>query len=440
MSDTQHTTPQTDAAKIKATEEPVDLSSSDQPTWQPTGIGQQHAPRQNISRQQLLQLQRTIGNKAANAMMYPRPTPTIQHHVSNNPLQRASATVKGRMIGKTPILNPMKQTVAKAAKNTVLEIHDGTERNILGVQCYRLRVSDSEVDTLFTEVTSGFNPEEVYIAKADVTVAPPRPQALDLDSIAPLDDEEASDPAALEIELFEGHKFVITPESAKLEGELEKSLEADLPSVDLTIDIPIPAAPGVYVSAGLAITPSLGLAAKLAYALEKNLSETKFNIDAELGGEAGLEITAKALVGVGLANVAGLGAGLFAEGAASAGVKGKLSGEVVQKAGKVWKSSSLKLSLEAEASIVGRVGAMIEAKLGPLSASKKYKLKEKEFAKFEWKREGLNIEKAGVRMSDIIPKLSDFKMAVTKNSPPPVDEVSETTPLLSGGDFSDDFD
>jgi hypothetical protein len=426
--------PQTDLkldSKAKQAEEPVvDGLSAEQSVFQAAPIGQ-HAPRK-FTTPQILQLQRTIGNHATNQLMRQPQRPTIQHHTLNQPIQRASATVKGKVFGKTDIIDPLKRVVAKVAKNVVLEVD--TERNIMGVQCYR--VIDADED-MFTGVTSAFNPDDIYIAVADVTVAPPRQ---DLDDIAPIDEEEASDPASLEIELFEGHKFVLTPDSAKAEGEVEKTLEADLPSVDLSIDIPIPAAPGVYVSAGLAITPSLGLAAKLAYALEKNPTETKFNIDAELGGSTGLEITAKGLVGVGLANVAGVSAGLFAEAKASAELKGKLVGEVVQKTGKVWKSSSLKLSLEAEASIVGAVGAMIQAKLGPLSASKKYKLKEKEFAKFEWKREGLNIEKEGVSMASIIPKLSDFKMAVTKDSPSPLDDVTnERAPLLGRGKHSDDY-
>lgn len=436
MSDTTQADVKPDAAKAKAAEAPaVDSGGVDYAPPHSAPIGQ-HAPRQ-FTAPHIVQLQRTIGNHATNSLMRQlQPTPpVVQQRAPDTPLQRASATVKGKMIGKTSIVNARNQVVAKAAKNTVLEVYENSPRLIGSGSYYRLKTTYDEAEGMLSDITSAFDENEAYIAVADVTVAPPRPQSQES---AP--EESSSDPASLEIELFEGHKFVITPESAKLEGELEKSLEADLPSVDLSIEIPIPAAPGVYVSAGLEITPSLGLAAKLAYALEKNMTETKFNIEAELGGSAGLDITAKALVGVGLANVAGISGGLFAEGSASAGIKGKLAGEVVQKTGKVWKSSSLKLSIEAEASIVGAVGAMIQAKLGPFSASKKYKLKEKEFAKFEWKREGLNIEKQGIRMSDIMPKMSDFKMLVTRNSPPPVDEVSETTPLLNNGDFSDDYD
>lgn len=432
-----------DASKAKQVEAPAsDMSASyEQPIWK-SAPAAQRAPR-SLTPPQVLQLQRTIGNRAASNILQP---PMAVPEISASPsemVQRRSATVKGKSIGKTSIRDARNQIVAKVAKGVVLDVDDSNQRLIGAKNYYRVNVGDEDVDTLFTEVTSAFG-DEVYIETDAVTLGPVQaPEADDDDDADGPDGAEAadgaeSDPASLEIELFGGNKLTITPEGAELAGEIEESLEADLPGVDISIAIPIPAAPGVYIEAGLTITPSLGMSAKGAYSLAKSATETKFTISGEISGTTGLEITAKGLVGVGLANVAGLSAGLFAEAKASAELTGKLVGEVVKKTDKSWKSSSLKLDLAAEASIVGAVGAMVEAKLGPMTASKKYKVAEKEFAKFEWERNGLSIQKDGTSLASVMPTFDDFKMAVTKDSDSPLTEVVDPrAPLLGSGPRSD---
>ncbi|MFN3492735.1 MAG: hypothetical protein ACK40V_11000, partial [Anaerolineales bacterium] len=237
MSDaTTQTDVKPDVAKAKAAEAPaVDSVGGDYAPSHSAPIGQ-HAPRQ-FTAPHIVQLQRTIGNHATNNLMrqlQPAP-PVVQQSAPDAPLQRASATVKGKMFGKTSIVNGRNQVVAKVAKNTVLEVYENAPRLIGSRQYYRLKTTYDEAEGMLSEITSAFDENEAYIAVNAVTVAPPRPQSQDS---AP--EESSSDPASLEIELFNGHKFVITPESGKLEGELQKSLDADLPSVDLSIEIPIP--------------------------------------------------------------------------------------------------------------------------------------------------------------------------------------------------------
>jgi Domain of unknown function (DUF4157) len=185
-----------------------------------------------------------------------------------------------------------------------------------------------------------------------------------------------------------------------LEGALpSKEFALDLPSFSADIDIPF--APGAYATAGLEIAPTVSFTISGGtYSIKAGAEKTLSISDAGVEGTMSLEITAKAGVGAGVANVVGLEAGIFGALGGSAKLSGKLGGT----ADFSTKSYALNLGLNASADIVGNAGAYVSAKLAMLRATKKFSLIEKTFANFSYTR---NIELGGGQGA-WKPSLTDF--------------------------------
>jgi hypothetical protein len=185
-----------------------------------------------------------------------------------------------------------------------------------------------------------------------------------------------------------------------LEGALpSKEFALDLPSFSADIDIPF--APGAYATAGLEIAPTVSFTISGGtYSIKAGAEKTLSISDAGVEGTMGLDITAKAGVGVGIANFGGLEAGIFGTLGGSAKLSGKLGGT----ANFSTKSYALNLGLNASADIVGKAGAYVSAKLAMLRATKKFSLIEKTFANFSYTR---NIELGGGQGA-WKPSLTDF--------------------------------
>jgi hypothetical protein len=180
-----------------------------------------------------------------------------------------------------------------------------------------------------------------------------------------------------------GQELEINKSGGSLSGALPSTkFEANLPQVSLDIDIPF--APGVYATAGLAITPSLGLEVSGgSYTIKVEESEKSISIeDASVTGSVGLEIKASAGVGVGAANLVGLDAGIFGAVEGKAALAGKLGGVV----NFTDSQYNVVLGVHAAADIEGKVGAFVKAKFGFLSARKDFDIAKKTFAHFDYER------------------------------------------------------
>jgi len=198
-----------------------------------------------------------------------------------------------------------------------------------------------------------------------------------------------------------GQELKIGRQGGSLSGALpSKKFEADLPNVSFNIDVPFAA--GVYATAGLAVSPSLAFEVSGGnYAIKAEQEEKSISIEsAKVEGSIGLEIKASAGVGVGAANIVGLDAGIFAAIDGKATINGTLEGN----ADFGTKKHEVSLGMNAEADIIGRVGAFVKAKLGPKSQSKEFDVAKKTFAHFNYKRTlSLGSEK------NYEPTISDFE-------------------------------
>lgn len=413
----------------------------------------QAAPRknQNQDEQQAILTENGIGAAAS--------VPEI-HAAAPDHVQRTAATVKGKFFGKTSVRTSSGARVGKVDKGTSLDVDTSDtiqlDKDGKLIDYYHVKINSAEQaaalfspiksDGLLNNLQDSF--ADLYIETSAVTVSGAEQEAaadeddgLEVEGeLGPLGLEHSGGETSLSVPLF-GHTLKVGTGGVEVSGEIERQeLTAPLPEVNISIDIPLPVPAPVYVTAGLTITPSLGLGFEGDYSVSKSRDEEKVSLNMTVDGQASLAIDAKAGAGAGVANVAGLEAGFFAGAEAGAKVEGTLKGDVTKKADKSWKTSTLKLGLAAEASIVGKAGAYISAKILTLNATKKFTFKKIELAKFEYARPLIDITKDGVRLSDLVPKLSDFKMAINKTSDKSqaLDAVDERTPLLSAVGSSDD--
>ncbi|HVZ25409.1 MAG TPA: DUF4157 domain-containing protein, partial [Sediminibacterium sp.] len=338
-------------------------------------------------------------------------------------VQRQKVKIIGVKIGKTRIYNGKGTAVAHIAKGSEIDIDEGSSF-VKGGRTL-IKISSGDQSILWDKPDALLNDaDDLWISQTRYTKAGDEAEA----------EQEAP---GLTIPLF-GQELKLSTEGAELSGSIEKSISVPLPSVDLSVDFPLPVGAPVYVTVGLNVGLNLDLGISGSYAATASSAGQKVTVNATANGSAGMTIGATLGAGVGLANIAGLEGGVFAEAASKVGVEGALNGEVSRNAAKDWLSSSLELSLKSSASIVGKAGAYIKAKILSLSKTKKFTLLKKEFAKWEYERKKA-ISKTGLTVRDIIPTAADFKLMLTGDGAEystPEDE-KDTAPLLGGGSRSD---
>lgn len=215
-----------------------------------------------------------------------------------------------------------------------------------------------------------------------------------------------------------------------LSGALpNKEFNMDIGNFEKSIDIPF--APGVYATVSLGIKPTLAFTiAGGTFAInpqEKSMTIT----EAGVTGSMGLEITAKAGVGAGLANVAGLEAGGFATLGGQAELGGKIGGIVDF----TNRTSGVTLSLDANADIIGKAGVFVQAKVLMLSAEKKWILAEKTFAKFEYHKSATLTRNKGIWLTDINKGFTPMMFRDMNY----LEGEDITQPLLGGSERSDAY-
>jgi hypothetical protein len=115
----------------------------------------------------------------------------------------------------------------------------------------------------------------------------------------------------------------------------------------------------------------------------------------------GLDVTAKAGAGVGVANVSGIEAGAFASLGGEASLGGTMTGSVNFDT----KKNDVTMAMNADADIVGKAGLFVQAKALGYSLSKKWVLANKKFAHFSYTR---GIALTGER-GNWMPRISDFR-------------------------------
>lgn len=349
--------------------------------------------------------------------------PKFQASADIDTVQRQKVKIIGVKIGKTRIYNGEGTAVAHIAKGTEIDIDEGSsivkgERTLIKINSGDKGIIWNKPDALLN------NADDLWISQTRYTKAGG-------------EDEAETEAPGLTVPLF-GQELKLSTEGAELSGSIEKSISVPLPSVDLSVDFPLPVGAPVYVTVGLNVGLNLDLGVSGSYAAAVSSAGQKVTVNATANGKAGMTIGATLGAGVGLANIAGLEGGVFAEAASSVGVEGAIKGEVSRNAAKEWLSSSLELSLKSSASIVGKAGAYIKAKILSLSKTKKFTLLKKEFAKWEYERKKA-ISKTGLTIKDIVPTAADFKLMLTGDGSEystPQDE-KDTTPLLGGGERSD---
>ena len=354
-----------------------------------------------------------------------------------DPLQMKKVSIIGVKIGKTRIYNSAGKAVGHIAKGTEIDIDEGTSvvagsRTLVKITSGSAGIlwdksdasSDSDKTALLDSSDDNSNDE------SDIWISNTRYKAKE---------EAPGEGKSLTIPLF-GQELKVTTEGAELTGTIEKSLEVPFPKVDLSVDFPLPVPVPAYVTIGMDIGLKLTLGVSGTYTVTANSSGQKVNMNATANGKAGMEINVKSGVGTGIANVAGIEAGLFAGASGDFDVEGSIAGEVSRNAGKEWLSSSLELKLKSAAALVGKAGAYIKGKILALSKEKKFTLVKKEFAKWEYERIR-TINKAGVKIGDIVPTMADFKILLSPgkaNEFSTAEDISDTTPLLGNGPSSDD--
>lgn len=251
---------------------------------------------------------------------------------------------------------------------------------------------------------------------------------------------------SIQLPLWGGSKLKLTGGEEGSSGEISgdmpsQSVKAKIPAASLSLDVPLPV-PGVYVTAGLDVTPKLGVTfGGGTYTLAVSGEELSAKVEGTgITGTLGLDVSVTTGVGVGIALVAGLEAGLFAGASASFDLSGTLAGEVKKKKGQDWTNTSLTLTAASKASLVGKAGTYIKAKLLALSATKKWTLAKKEFATLDYNA-SVDWTKKGFTLADFKPKKSDFTITLNSGSArqlfPQEEVIDERTPLLSGSGDSD---
>lgn len=260
---------------------------------------------------------------------------------------------------------------------------------------------------------------------------------------------EASGGVLIETEAFSYQDGVVTMEiwpgqqisfgEGAASGTLpSKAFTMEIGSFEASVDIPF--APGAYATVSLEIAPSLSVSISGGTFTigNKSLSIEGANIT----GAMGLDVTAKAGAGVGVANVSGIEAGAFASLGGAASLGGTMTGSVNFDT----KKNDVTMAMNADADIVGKAGLFVQAKALGYSLSKKWVLADKKFAHFSYTR---GIALTGER-GNWMPRISDFRKVefgdhssqnfletedgnIYSNDP----DYSMKTPLLSADEKSD---
>jgi hypothetical protein len=348
--------------------------------------------------------------------------------LGSNPVQRKTVTIIGVTIGKTRIYNDKGTAVAHIAKGKEIDVDEGD--TYMSGSRKLVRITSGDQNILWN------TPEGLLNDDGNIWISATRFKGPEGEEGG---EEEATD-RSLTIPMF-GQELKLNTDGAELSGEVDKELEIDLPNVDLSFDFPLPVAAPVYLTVGLTVGFELKLKVSGTYTVSASRAGQKVTMNATAGGTAGMDVSARVGAGAGIANLAGVEAGMFAGANADFAVEGSINGEVNKDAAKAWAASSLEFKLKSSASLVGKAGAYVSAKVLALRKEKKFTLLEKEFAKWEYERTR-SIQKAGVRVSDIIPTAGDFKILISPDNKfqyAEQEDINERTPLLGGsGGASDD--
>jgi hypothetical protein len=219
---------------------------------------------------------------------------------------------------------------------------------------------------------------------------------------------EEAEGVLIETEAFSYQDGVITMElwpgqqisfgKGAVSGTLpSKAFEMEIGSFEASVDIPF--APGAYATVSLGITPSLSVSISGG---TFEIGNKSLSIDgASITGTMGLDVTAKAGAGVGVANVVGIEAGAFASLGGEASLGGTMAGSVNFDTNK----NDVTMALNSNADIVGKAGLFVQAKALGYSVSKKWILANKKFAHFSYTR---GIALTGER-GNWMPRISDFR-------------------------------
>jgi hypothetical protein len=321
------------------------------------------------------------------------------HVAPSDIIQRSNVKVKGVKIGKTRLYNSNGIVVGNVAKGTILDINESD--TVMFGRRTLVKISESSTDQL--NLGSAVNTDDVRISSTRYDAMA---GALnDLEEVEEDGVEIEAGPLSYQngvvtIPIWGDQELKIGRSGVNLAGALpSKEFALDLPSFSASIDVPF--APGAYATAGLEIAPTVSFTISGGtYSIKAGTEKTLSISDAGVEGKMGLEITAKAGVGVGIANVVGLEGGIFGALAGSAALSGTLGGT----ANFSTNSYALNLGLKASADIVGKAGVYVSAKLAMLRATKKFSLIEKTFANFSYTR---NIELGGGQGA-WKPSLTDF--------------------------------
>lgn len=342
-----------------------------------------------------------MGAKAVKMTNTPHPTELKEQRTNATPsAQLQSVKIKSKIFGNHGVYDENHGKEGIIPGGSVIEVNpndcymwkDKTYVRISG-SLDAIKFSHGDIgstDILFVS-DKAFSPEE----ESDAEVEEEAREGVEL-SAGPITYQDG----AVTIPIL-GQELKINPSGGSLSGELpSKTFEADLPNVSFDIDIPF--APGVYATAGLAITPSLGFGVSGGtYTIKIEEGEKSISIqDATVSGSIGLEIKASAGVGVGAANIVGLDAGVFGAVEGKASLAGTLGGI----ANFTDRTYNVNLGVSAAADIEGKVGAFVKAKLGFLSARKDFDIAKKTFAHFEYNRT-LSL---GSSQDSLKPTLEDF--------------------------------
>jgi hypothetical protein len=369
-----------------------------------------------------------MGAKALQGKFEARPVQRKETGLSDSsadPVQMKKVSIIGVKIGKTRIYNSTGKAVGHIGKGTEIDIDEGDSvmvgsRTLVKITSGAAGILWNKPDALLDN-----NEDDIWISNTRYASGD--------------EPKEESEAKSLTLSVL-GQEIKLTTDSAEITGTVEKSLEVPFPKVDLSVDFPLPVPVPAYVTIGMDVGLKLTLGVNGTYTVTADSSGQKVNMTATANGKAGMNINVKSGIGTGIANVAGIEAGLFAGASADFDVEGSIAGEVSRNAGKEWLSSSMELKLKSAASLVGKAGAYIKGKILALSKEKKFTLVKKEFAKWEYERIR-KIEKEGVRISDIVPTMKDFKILLSPDKAKDysiAEDVSEKAPLLGKGARSDD--
>lgn len=343
------------------------------------------------------------------------------------PVQMTTVSIIGVRIGKTRIYNRSGKAVGHIAKGTVIDVNEGMTQVAGSRTLVKITSGEDGIEWNKADALLDNDPENIWISKTRYKAA---------GGDEPAAEEEGEGPS-VSFPLF-GQELKIGKDGAELSGEIGQSIEFETPAVNLSFDFPLPV-PGVYATVGLGVGMNFELGVAGAYTVTLSPTGQKVNVNATANGSAGMEVAVNVGAGAGVANIAGVEGGLFAGAESEFAVEGSITGEVSKDTAKAWAASSLELKLSSSASLVGNAGTYIKAKILNFSKEKKFKLLEKEFAKWEYERTR-SIQKAGVRIQDIIPTVADFKLMLEGHDPgyfAVEEDTSDTASLLRSGERSD---